>query len=203
MSTSTTRAHPASPHERSHVVTALCRAFFDDPIYQWLVPDTAQRRRSAATFFPRVVDACWSHGGVYAAAQGSGAALWLPPGKEMAAGEDAGAFVKELLDSAGDDAGAQRMAQLFELLDDHHPADPSWYLAFMAVEPAAQGRGIGTDLLAAVLAQADRDEAPAYLEASCPGNRRMYERHGFRTVRELTVADSPTIYAMWRSPQAH
>jgi len=196
----TTKPHPASSEERSQVITALCTAFFDDRIYRWLIPDDAQRRRSAATFYPRIVDACWPHGGVYAAAQGSGAALWLPPDQQLVADEEAEAFINGLLDSAGDDAAAERMAQLFQLLDDHHPADACWYLAFMAVEPAAQGQGIGSELLAAVLAQADRDEVPAYLEASCPENRRMYERHGFQTVRELTVADSPTIYAMWRSP---
>ena len=80
-------------------------------------------------------------------------------------------------------------------------ADACWYLPFMGVEPSAQGQGIGTRLLAAVLAQADRDQVPAYLEASCPENRRLYERHGFHTVRELTVADSPTLYAMWRPPR--
>ena len=197
---STREAHPASSGERSQVVTTLCSAFFDDRIYRWLVPDDAQRQRSAATFYSRFVDACWPHGGVYAAAQGFGAALWLPPAKQLVADEEAEAFVKDLLDSAGDDAASGRMAQLFELLDDNHPAETCWYLAFMGVQPTAQGRGIGGELLATVLTQADRDEVPAYLEASCPENQRLYERHGFRTVRELTVADSPTIYAMWRLP---
>ncbi|WP_156750831.1 GNAT family N-acetyltransferase [Mycobacterium sp. 852013-50091_SCH5140682] len=118
----------------------------------------------------------------------------------MVPDDEAEAFVKELIDSAGDDAASERMAQLMQLLDDHHPTDTCWYLAFMGVEPAAQGQGIGGDLLAAALTQADRNGVPAYLEASSPDNRRLYERHGFRTVRELTVADSPAIYAMWRVP---
>lgn len=192
--------HPASLEERSQVVNAMCGAFFDDRIYRWLVPDDAQRRSSAAIFYSRFVDACWPHGGVFTAAQGAGAALWLPPGKQLVPDDEAEAFVKELIDSAGDDAASERMAQLMQLLDEYHPTDTCWYLAFMGVEPAAQGQGIGGDLLAAVLTQADRDGVPAYLEASCPDNRRLYERHGFRTVRELTVADSPAIYAMWRLP---
>jgi GNAT superfamily N-acetyltransferase len=200
VSTLTTKAHPATSEERSQVVSALCRAFFDDRIYRWLVPDDAQRRRSAETFYSRFVDTCWPHGGIYAAAQGLAAALWLPPDKQLVPDEEAEAFLKELIDSAGDDAASERMAQLLQLLDEHYPTDVCWYLAFMGVEPAAQGRGIGGDLLAAVLTQADRDGMPAYLEASCPESRRLYERHGFRTVRELTVADSPTIYAMWRLP---
>ena len=70
----------------------------------------------------------------------------------------------------------------------------------MAVDPTAQGQGIGSALLAAVLERADRDGFPAYLEASCPENQRLYERHGFVTVGELNVSDCPALYPMWRPP---
>jgi GNAT superfamily N-acetyltransferase len=193
-------AHRAISDERSQVVTALCSAMFDDRIYRWLVPNDAQRRRSTAVFYSRFVDACWPHGGVYAAGAGAGAALWVPPGKQLVDDEQAETFGRELVESAGDDASSARMAQLLQLFDDNHPADACWYLAFIGVDPSARGQGIGTRLLAAVLTQADRDQVPAYLEATCPENRRLYERHGFQTVRELKVADSPAIYAMWRPP---
>ncbi len=194
-------AHPAADDERHQVVTTLCRAFVDDRIYRWMVPDDAQRRRSAAIFYARFVDACWPHGQVYAAGAGAGAALWVPPGVPLVGEDEGEAFVRDLLDSAGDDACAARMANMFDLLDEHHPSDPHWYLAFMGVDPSAQGQGIGSALLSAVLARADHDHMPAYLEASCPENQRLYERHCFELVRELTVSDSPAIYAMWRPPQ--
>lgn len=196
----TTVPHIATSEERPQVVSAMCRAFVDERIYRWLVPDDAQRRRSAVAFYSRFVDACWPHGGVYTAAWGSGAALWLPPGKLLVPDEEAEALANELIDSAGDAAASERMAQLLELLDTNHPTEACWYLPFMGVEPAAQGRGIGSELLTAVLSQADRDGMPAYLEASSPENQRLYERHGFRTVCELAVSGSPTIYPMWRLP---
>jgi hypothetical protein len=55
-------------------------------------------------------------------------------------------------------------------------------------------------LLRAVLARADREGSPAYLEATSRRNRALYERHGFVTIGELTVADCPPLYAMWRPP---
>ena len=193
-------AHRAVSDERSQVVKTLASAFVDDRIYRWLVPDDAQRRRSATIFYSRFVDACWPHGAVYAAGAGAGAALWIPPGKQLVTADQAGSFIRDLLASVEDDAAAARMTQLFQMLDVNHPTEACWYLAFMGVDPSAQGRGLGTRLLAAVLTQADRDRIPAYLEASCPENRRLYERHGFQTLREMAVADSPTIYAMWRVP---
>jgi GNAT superfamily N-acetyltransferase len=193
-------AHRASSDERSQVVNTLANAFVDDRIYRWLVPDDTQRRRSAAIFYSRFVDACWPHGGVYAAGAGAGAALWIPPGKQLVTAEQAGSFVRDLLASVEDDAAASRLTQLLQTLDVNHPTEACWYLAFMGVDSSAQGLGLGTRLLAAVLTQADRDRVPAYLEASCPENRRLYERHGFQTLHEMSVADSPTMYAMWRIP---
>lgn len=194
------RAHQATDNERSDVVATLVTAFLTDRIYRWIVPDDKQRRRSAESFYSLLVDAYWPHGGVYAAGGCRGAALWVPPGRPLVDDDRAEAFGRELEETAGDEASSRRQAQLVEMLDEHHPSDAHWYLAFMGVHPSGQNRGIGSALLEAVLAQADRDGMPAYLEASCPANQRLYERHGFETVQELTVADSPTLYAMWRRP---
>ena len=196
-------AHRAGEGERTQVVTALCRAFFEDRILCWIVPGEDERRRCAATFYSRFVEACWPHGEVYAASAGAGAALWVPPGEQLVGEREAEAFGRELVESAGDDACSARMAELLGMLDEHHPAEPCWHLTFMGVDPSAQGRGVGSALLAAVLTRADRDHTSAYLEASSPENRRLYERHGFLTMRELSVSDCPPIYAMWRAPKGH
>ncbi len=193
-------AHQATEDERTDVVATLVAAFVEDPIYRWIVPDDQQRRRSAESFYSLLVDAHWSHDGVYAAGRGSGAALWLPPKRQLVDDDRAEAFGRELVQTAGDEASCRRQAELAAMLDEHHPSDAHWYLAFMGVRPSLRGRGIGSALLQAVLADADRHGVPAYLEASCPANKRLYERHGFQTVTELTVADSPTLYAMWRRP---
>lgn len=197
-STEPTDAHRAAPEERSQVVTTLAKAFFDDQTFRWLVPDDAHRRRCAPAMYSLFVDACWPHRQVYAAGGGYGAALWFPPGTQLVDADHAEAFGRAMAESVGDDEAIARMLLLTGMFDEHHPHDPHWYLAFMGVDPVAQGQGIGGRLLAAVLAQADREGMPAYLEASSQDNRRLYERHGFETTQELSVADSPTIYAMWR-----
>ena len=49
----------------------------------------------------------------------------------------------------------------------------------------------------------DRDGVAAYLEASSPRNRVLYERHGFEVTEEFTLGrGSPPLWRMWRAPRA-
>ena len=65
--------HPATSSEFPRVVVALSRAFFEDRIWRWLVPDDAQRRDSTRAFYSAFAKACWRHGAVYMAGSGVGA----------------------------------------------------------------------------------------------------------------------------------
>ncbi|WP_278235778.1 GNAT family N-acetyltransferase [Isoptericola sp. AK164] len=72
------------------------------------------------------------------------------------------------------------------------PATAHWYLADLAVSPAARGRGVGSALIAHRLGVVDAQARPAYLEATGPGNQRLYERFGFRAQGPVADdADAP------------
>jgi ribosomal protein S18 acetylase RimI-like enzyme len=85
-------------------------------------------------------------------------------------------------------------------MGEYHPTEPHWYLPLIGVDPARQGRGYGSALLRHALAVADRDKLPAYLEATSPNNRRLYERYGFESIGEIQHADSPPMWPMLRKP---
>jgi GNAT superfamily N-acetyltransferase len=89
---------------------------------------------------------------------------------------------------------------LFEQMDDLHPTDDHWYLPLTGVDPVAQGRGLGSALLAHALKTCDSDGLPAYLEATSPRNRSLYERHGFNVVETIQAGTSPPFWAMLREP---
>jgi ribosomal protein S18 acetylase RimI-like enzyme len=107
-------------------------------------------------------------------------------------------FVEELVEICG--PHADRALGLVAAMDEEHPAEPHEYLWFLGVVPAAQGLGLGSTLMAPVLARADREGRPAYLEATSARNKALYERHGFRARAPLSVADSPPLWPMWREP---
>ena len=139
------------------------------------------------------------HGHVYRTADGTAAALWVPPGVDAVAVElerpddEAESFGAALDEICGADAA--RMFAISSLLEEHHPHDPVWYLNFVGVEPAGQGRGLGSALLEHVLTIADREQASAYLDATTPRNRALYERHGFAVTGELVVPGRADVVA--------
>jgi ribosomal protein S18 acetylase RimI-like enzyme len=87
-------------------------------------------------------------------------------------------------------------------MEKRRPDDPPhWYLFILGTEQAAQGRGLGSALLAQMLARVDADRMPAYLESSNERNLAWYGRHGFEVTSELAIPGGPRIWPMWREPR--
>jgi GNAT superfamily N-acetyltransferase len=192
------RIRKADPADLPALGYALGAAFHDDPVLSWIIPDEARRRARLTPLMELFARRFQPHGENHLNESATGAAVWAPPGAEFSQQDDE-RFEAALVALAGDDIA--RATRVMELLDANHPTGvPHWYLMLLGVIPERQGRGIGSALLRSVLDRADREGSPAYLEATSRLNRALYERHGFVTIGELTVADCPPLYAMWRPP---
>ena len=80
----------------------------------------------------------------------------------------------------------------------HRLRAPHYYLAALGTDPPHQGKGVGSALIEPVLARADREGIPAYLESSKETNVPFYRKHGFEVVQELAVPNGPRVWAMLR-----
>jgi ribosomal protein S18 acetylase RimI-like enzyme len=194
--TRTAKIGVATAADAERVVATLTRAFREDPLVRWIYPNPVEYW----TYWPEVLRAyaagAFEHGTAYYADGFAGAALWLPPG----IGPDEAAL-GELLERS---IPALDQADAFGLLEQMSEAQPSeshWYLPFLGVEPSHQGNGYGSALLRHALARCDRDRLPAYLQATTPRNRRLYERHGFEVVGTVQVGSSPPMWPMLRAPR--
>lgn len=181
------------------VSSILARAFDQDPVFRWLIPDPHRRKERLPSLFAAFVDLFLPHDETYMAGDGLGAALWAPAEAEPFSEEQLHRLGERMGSVLGDDAG--KAADLDALLDEHHPAEASFYLQFMGVAPQHQGRGLGGRMLATVLERCDAAGTPGYLEATSRDNRRLYERHGFVTMTEIGLPDGPPLWSMWREPQ--
>jgi ribosomal protein S18 acetylase RimI-like enzyme len=168
-------------------------AFVADPVLRWVYPSASRY----LTWFPGLVrifgGSAFATGSADCADGYCGAALWVAPGSEP--DEQA---IEELLQGSIDEDRQEAAFEFLGQMDEHHPKEPVWYLPFIGVDPGHQGRGHGSALLMIGLARADRDGLPAYLEASAPRNRALYERHGFEVVGEIQAGDSPPLWPMLR-----
>lgn len=181
------------------VARTLARAFFDDPVFRWAYPDDDRRRAVLPGVFEVFAEALGRHDETHVAGR-AGVAIWAPPGRAPVDPEHADAFERRLELAAGTDG--ERFFEVATLVDEHHPAGSFYFLQLLGVEPRRQGRGVGSALLADMLERCDREGARAYLDATSPSNRRLYERHGFRASGEYAPAGGPPLWPMWREPNA-
>lgn len=78
--------------------------------------------------------------------------------------------------------------------------DSYWYLLALGVDPAHQGKGMGTRLLRSGLARAG--STPVYLETEIEGNVAYYEHRGFEViVKRMTGSLGVPMWLMIRRPQ--
>ncbi len=79
----------------------------------------------------------------------------------------------------------------------HHPHTPHYYLEYLGVEPAFQGQGLGSHLLAELTRRADRAGAGCYLETATERNLPLYQRFGFQVTAQKEIIGLPAWF-LWR-----
>jgi GNAT superfamily N-acetyltransferase len=183
------------------LATALARAFYDDPVMTWLIPNDARRVKRLTTLFDlelRYVHL--PHEETYTTGELSAGALWGPPHKWRTPPVS----VLRTLPRLGLALGVRLPAslRLTSTIEKVHPRQPHWYLAVLGTEPASQGKGVGSALLAPILQRCDRDGTPAYLESSKESNIAFYRRHGFEVTSAIDLpGGGPRVWPMWREPR--
>ncbi len=178
----------------------LAKAFYDDPPSMWIFRDDARRLAQLERLYALYLQRVWHrHDECWVTEHDAGVAVWMPPGTAQLSTWEQLRLLPATVRSAGRDA--VRLLRVVAAFDRGHPHEPDhWYLPLIGVTPEYRGRGFGAALLRRVLDRCDADGTPAYLEASAPGNRALYERHGFAVRDEIHVGDCPPIWAMWREP---
>ena len=170
----------------------------------WVQPD-AERRTAA---LPGLFGALSRHHflagrGTEVATSDEGfgaAALWDPPGRWQQSPREQIAMLPAVLRAFRGRLAFGR--QVTELMKEHHPEEPHWYLAVLGSDPKVRGGGFGRALMQSRPDRCDAEYAPAYLESSNPDNVPYYERFGFEVTGEIVLpGDGPTLWPMWRRPR--
>ena len=192
--------------EKGQAGRMLARAFLEDPAYTLILPAPARRERALQRLFGAFVGYSLVYGLVHTTPDVAGAACWPPPGntevtlwRMLRTGLGLQRAVARFPTQA-----RQSFLAALAYMDEIHKREapgPHWYLWALGVEPERQGRGIGSRLIAPVLAQADREGVPCYLETETEDNVAFYQKRGFGVVSDgLVPGQSLRIWTMLREP---
>jgi ribosomal protein S18 acetylase RimI-like enzyme len=203
----TIHARPAQKTDISELSHTLGRAFYDDPVSEWIMPEDRTRAVNLRRFFATVTrHHHLAGGGVEVASDGStigAAALWDPPGRwKQSSREQAMMLPSFILGFGFRLATGRKLGELLGQMKQQHPEEPHWYLAVLGSDTIVRGKGYGHALMRSRLDRVDAEHAPAYLESSKFENIAYYQRFGFEVTGELVMPNGgPTLWPMWRAPR--
>jgi GNAT superfamily N-acetyltransferase len=180
------------------VVATLTESFFGDPLMMWAFPEPRVRAERLSTLWRFMAEHVYLPGGVCTTTDDYAAvALWRDP-SNLRSEEFRDHHGAEFFAAMhGHDGELDRLSEMGRAMAEHHPTDPHWYLLAIGVLPDRQGRGLGGDLLSFTLCELLPTDLPAYLEATSPRSRILYQRAGFVELNAFATSDSPTLWGMW------
>jgi GNAT superfamily N-acetyltransferase len=188
----------ATPDRVDALAPVFGRAFVDEPMTQWSLSDRGNAADRLTHAFAYFLEPVLSLGLVWEVGAGNGAAVWIPP-KHFDDWDVHPWSQPRITALTGDDG--RRYTRFWDWVDSHNPVEPLWQLDSIAVDPAAQGQGLGTVLVATGLALAQTDGVGAFLSTGTARNVNIYARSGFRLVEEADAPDGgPKIYFMRWDP---
>jgi ribosomal protein S18 acetylase RimI-like enzyme len=185
----------------------MARAFFDYPMWQWIMPDEEHRRRAlpisarASVLWGQLLGETFAVG-----APMRGLAVWARPGMaDEDVDPDGSRTDWDNVVAAVGPEGMRRFETMIEVqkpLREKYIPEGGWYLAWLGVEPAEQKSGIGSALLRDMLDRLDEDGAATYLETEKAANVPYYLKHGYEVVHQGVLPDDgPEYFCFLRQPQ--
>lgn len=193
---------PRQIEKASDVVLA---SFFDYPMFTFYFPDPERRTRYLPWYFRNILNSALRYGTVYTTPEVSGVLFFLLPGHTKISIWE---YVQSGFLLTPFALGFRNYKRSMECEDfvgntqiELMENRPHYYLWGLAVDPRQKTQGIGTGLMRPLLAQADAQKLPVYLETHDENNIRYYQKHGFELLYTTCIPKYQLpIWCMLREP---
>lgn len=176
---------PVIPLEKSRaepLANVLSRVFCGEPPFTYLIPDAEERRAVLPGLLGSAIRASQLYGETYTTPAVEGGSLWIGPDRNLT--------IERILRTASSPGRFKmswsslkrcltlgtRMDKIRRRLARH----PHWYLVALGVESSRRESAVREALIEPVLARADSDGLPCYVETFHEPNLPFYKEQGFR-----------------------
>jgi hypothetical protein len=186
------------------VTEVLTQAFHNEPRVAYLLPEEVARRSVLPWFFRAIARASQLCGKLYTTASPDAGILWVSPGRQSTFAR----VLRTEMQTANcnvPQAALRRWINLWTQMERVHRRlanRPHWYLAALGARSLTTAKAVSDVLLAPVLARADRDRLPCYVEVFHESLLPFYGEYGFQIVGAGQVPRGGlSFWAMMRTPQ--
>ena len=174
------------------VGAVLADAFQHDPVWKKVFEGESNIDQKFCAFFETPIRYCLKYGEVYTISENlEGIAAWVP-------GDLADMTIWRLIRSGAIRSGmkmgaklGKKMKPLFKQLQKDRKENMKGklfiYLQIIGVASKFHGQGFGGKLLRALIEKSERIGSALYLETETEDNVKMYERFGFKLVKQITL----------------
>ncbi|MCD2424397.1 GNAT family N-acetyltransferase [Niabella pedocola] len=179
--------------DKETIIDILSEAFDANQSVNYIIPQDKSRMHRIRRLMSYSYNICKLFGEVFVTEDGKGCALVLFPDQKRFSLKGTLSDVQLALGVIGI-KNVYKAMKREAVIKKHQPDSKLYYIWFIGVTPAAQGIGIGSQLLSELIQRATSLKRTICLETSTLKNIPWYEKQGFKIYKEIDFGYS--LYCM-------
>jgi ribosomal protein S18 acetylase RimI-like enzyme len=170
--------------DKELIVNLLVNSFNDNKSVNYIIRQDSKRQQRLGQLMEYSYEICNLYGDVFLSPDKKACALLIFPDKKRTTVKSFFLDVKFAINCLGF-SNIKNAINREAAIKKIHPKEPIYYLWFIGVEPAEQGKTLGTQLMESIIAEAKTMQRTICLETSTLKNIPWYKKFGFKIYNEL------------------
>ncbi len=174
--------------DKQLVIDILTSSFDTNKSVNFIVKQDNKRLNRIRNLMDYSFEVCHKYGEVYLSEDKKACALVLFPDQKKTTLKSIWLDVKLIFQSIGIFNIGKALQRESKIKESQDKEQMEYYLWFIGVDPASQGKGSGTKLMEELIAESESMKRPICLETSTLKNLPWYKKFGFEIYHELDLS---------------